>query len=49
MQELLDKTDTSWRVTGFDKWQNEHYKKCEKVFDRYLKDTNLSYFPLVYH
>ena len=45
MQKLLDKTDTSWRVTGFDKWQNEHYKKCEKVFDRYLKDTNLPTSP----
>ena len=45
MQKLLDKPDTSWRVTGFDKWQNEHYKKCEKVFDRYLKDTNLPTSP----
>ena len=45
MQKLLDKTDTNWRVTGFDKWQNEHYKKCEKVFDRYLKDTNLPTSP----
>ena len=45
MQKLLDKPDTSWRVNGFDKWQNEHYKKCEKVFDRYLKDTNLPTSP----
>lgn len=45
MQKLLDKPDTSWRVTGFDKWQNEHYKKCEKVFDHYLKDTNLPTSP----
>ena len=45
MQKLLDRPDTSWRVTGFDKWQNEHYKKCEKVFDRYLKDTNLPTSP----
>ena len=34
-----------WRVTGFDKWQNKHYKKCENVFDRYMKDTNMSSSP----
>ena len=42
MKKLLSKDDTKWRVTGFDKWQNKHYKKCENVFDRYMKDTNMS-------
>ncbi len=45
MKKLLSKDDTKWRVTGFDKWQNKHYKKCESVFDRYMKDTNMSSSP----
>ncbi len=42
---LLADKDTRWRVSEFDKWQNEHYKKCLKVFDRYLADTNMSTSP----
>lgn len=45
MKELLASHDTSWRVADFDAWQNEHYKKCRKIFDRYLTDTNLSTSP----
>ena len=45
MQRLLSEKDTKWRVSKSDKWQNEHYKKCAKVFDRYLIDTNLSTSP----
>ena len=45
MKKLLSKDDTKWRVTGFDKWQNKHYKKCENVFGRYMKDTNMSSSP----
>ena len=45
MENLLKNEDTRWRVAGFDKWQNEHYKKCRKVFDRYLSDTNMSTSP----
>ena len=45
MERLLESEDTHWRVAGFDKWQNEHYKKCRKVFDRYLMDTNMSTSP----
>ena len=45
MNKLLDKADTRWRVSKFDRWQNEHYGRCEKVFDRYLKDTNMSTAP----
>ena len=44
-KKLLDSHDTSWRVSDFDMWQHEHYKKCEKVFDRCLKDTNLPTSP----
>ena len=45
MDDLLEKKDTRWRVSDFDRWQHEHYGKCEKVFDRYLKDTNLPTSP----
>ena len=31
---LLDHKDTRWRVSDFDKWQNEHYKKCAKIFSQ---------------
>ena len=42
---LLDHKDTRWRVSDFDKWQNEHYKKCAKIFSQYLSDTNASSAP----
>lgn len=42
---LLDHKDTRWRVSDFDKWQNEHYKKCAKIFSQYLSDTNVSSAP----
>lgn len=45
MEHLLSDKDTKWRVSKADKWQNEHYKKCAKVFDQYLRDTNLSTSP----
>ena len=32
-------------MDAFDKWQNEHYKHCQKIFDRYLTDTNTSIAP----
>ena len=37
---LGDDDSTKWRVAKFDKWQNKHYKKCRKVYDKYLEDTN---------
>ncbi len=42
---LLESKDTKWRVAKFDQWQNKHYKKCSKIFDRYLMDTNASTAP----
>ena len=45
MDKLCSSQDTRWRVSEFDKWQQEHYRKCEKVYDRYLKDTNASTSP----
>lgn len=45
LKKLMEEEDTSWRVTKFDRWQNEHYGKCKKVFDRYMKDTNLPSAP----
>ena len=37
---LKDDKNTKWRVSANDDWQNRHYGKCLKVFDRYLNDTN---------
>ena len=45
MDKLCSSQDTRWRVSEFDKCQQEHYRKCEKVYDRYLKDTNASTSP----
>jgi polyphosphate:AMP phosphotransferase len=45
MEELLANEDTDWRVSDFDKWQNGHYKKCRRIFDKYLTDTNTSAAP----
>ena len=45
IHKLLKEKDTEWRVSHFDKWQNKHYKKCTKVFDRYINDTNLPTSP----
>ena len=42
---LLSHKDTKWRVSEFDKWENEHYKKCAKVFDQYMSNTNASFAP----
>ncbi len=37
---LKEDKDTKWRVSDNDAWQNKHYDKCIRVFDRYLNDTN---------
>ena len=39
--EALEENDnTQWRVSKWDKWQNKHYKECQKTFDAYLDATN---------
>lgn len=45
IEELLGDKDTQWRVSEFDLWQNEHYKKCRGIFDQYLSDTNTPTAP----
>jgi polyphosphate:AMP phosphotransferase len=45
MGKLLENKDTQWRVADFDRWQNENYRKCRKIFDKYLSDTNTSTAP----
>lgn len=42
---LLESKNTKWRVSDKDKWQNKHYKKCLKVYDAYLNETNLPSAP----
>ena len=44
-EHLLEHKDTRWRVSEFDQWENAHYKKCVKVFSRYMSDTNASTSP----
>ena len=44
-ESLLEHKDTRWRVSEFDRWENAHYKKCVKVFSRYMSDTNASASP----
>lgn len=45
IERLLEDEDAKWRVSAFDKWQNEHYKKCRAIFNKYLSDTNMSTAP----
>ena len=45
IDKMLSDKDSEWRVSKFDKWQNDHYKKCLRVFDRYINDTNLPTSP----
>ena len=42
---LLASKNTSWRVDEDDLWENKHYKECQKVYDKYLSDTNRSISP----
>lgn len=42
---LLSDRDTAWRVSRADRWQNRHYTKCRKVFERCLKDTHVPAAP----
>lgn len=45
MEALLRHKDTKWRVSESDLWQNQHYEKCEKIFGKYMEDTNISTAP----
>ena len=42
---LQSDPDTAWQVGAYDLWENKHYKKCYKIFDRFLEDTNTSTSP----
>ena len=45
LQELLADKNTAWRVGKEDLWENKHYKKCLKIYDRYLRDTDRGASP----
>lgn len=45
MEALLARKDTRWRVSESDRWQNQHYEKCEKILGKYMEDTNISTAP----
>lgn len=40
INKLLEGKNTKWRVAKDDIWQNEHFDKCRKVYDSYLKETD---------
>ncbi len=45
MKALEEDSNTSWRVSRKEHWQNKHYEKCLEVYDRYLDSTNLPSSP----
>ena len=45
IHELEGSIDTKWRIGAYDEWQNKHYEKCLKVYDRYMEETNQSSAP----
>ena len=45
IDKLLESKNTRWRVNKKDLWQNEHYKKCKKVYEEYLKRTDSEICP----
>jgi len=45
LQALKRSKDTAWRVDEEDLWENAHYDKCRKVFERYLEDTHTAAAP----
>ena len=45
IHELEGSIDTKWRIGAYDEWQNKHYEKCLKVYDRYMEETNQSLAP----
>lgn len=45
LSKLLADPDAKWRVSEFDQWENEHHKECEKVYKKYLSDTDQSIAP----
>ena len=45
LQELLADKNTAWRVGKEDLWENKHYNKCLKIYDRYLRDTDRGASP----
>ncbi len=39
ISELWENKDTTWRVTGDDLWQQEHYEAFLKFYDQFMEDT----------
>ncbi len=37
---LLDDKNTRWRVSDFDKWQNENYDECMDYYEDYMQATD---------
>lgn len=45
LENLAESKDTSWQISDFDVWENEHYDECYKVYDKFMEETNTSTIP----
>ncbi|HIY20018.1 MAG TPA: polyphosphate:AMP phosphotransferase [Candidatus Blautia avistercoris] len=45
LEGLYSQEDTQWRISEYDKWQNENYDKCTDYFEKFMNDTNTSSAP----
>lgn len=45
LEELNRDKETSWKVDDFDLWENKHYEKAYKVYDRFMEDTSTASSP----
>lgn len=45
LKDLSVNTDTSWRVTDHDTWQNSHYDLYMDIYNHYLSATNVPNAP----
>lgn len=45
IETLQSHSDTAWRVSKADSWQNRHYKTCKTAFSHYLTATNMPSAP----
>ncbi len=42
---LEEDGNTQWRVSKYDRWQNSHYEKCLKRFDKFMEATTAPWAP----
>ncbi|MCR5421357.1 MAG: polyphosphate:AMP phosphotransferase [Lachnospiraceae bacterium] len=45
IDKLLENKNTKWRVNKKDLWQNKNYKKCRKLYNSYIQETDNKEYP----